>query len=167
MFSVVKTLYCQRIPLWRTQAIRKGAVLSLEHKRRMDAKGNYNSIEIEGKTLCLQQDHKYIPNRCIGTSFTKFSEVVSGLGNASVQMPRSGCSSPLRQEILSCFWKTWPFGSVSNETKKICPTLKTLDVTDINGGILPCSRAHSFRSVPKMLHMLICLSFQAWSCNNL
>lgn len=51
MFSVVKTLYCQRIPFWRTQAIREGAILSLEHKRRRDAKENYNSIEIEGKTV--------------------------------------------------------------------------------------------------------------------
>lgn len=50
MFSAVKTLYCQRIPLCRTQAISEGAILSLENKRRRDAKGNYNSIEIRSKT---------------------------------------------------------------------------------------------------------------------
>lgn len=54
MFSVVKILYCQRISFWRIRAIREGAILSLGYKRRRDAKGNYNSIEIEGKTLCLQ-----------------------------------------------------------------------------------------------------------------
>lgn len=132
-FSVVKTLYCQRIPFWRTQAIREGAIQSLEHKRRRDAKENYNSIEIEGKTLCLQQDYKHAPNRCIEASFTKFQKwsVVWGCISTNVSVWVFKLPEARNMQL---FLKNLASGSVSNETKAICPTLKTLHATDISGG---------------------------------